>query len=104
MHQQNILQTGAAACATLCLKFLPHPSHRCCVLLLVLLLGTPQVDSRALLQLASTQYGVKFAPGPVCQGPPNCVRLSFSFYEPQDLAMGAERLAAALQAYLSQNQ
>jgi 2-aminoadipate transaminase len=62
-----------------------------------------QVDSRALLQLASSRYAVKFAPGAVCQGQPNCVRLSFSFYEPQDLAVGVERLAAALQAYLSDN-
>jgi DNA-binding transcriptional MocR family regulator len=57
----------------------------------------------ALLQLAAEQRtGVKFVPGPVCNGPADCIRLSFSFYTAPEIREGVRRLAATLRAYLQE--
>ena len=61
-----------------------------------------QVDSKELLSLAGDKHKVKFVPGPACHGPANCIRLSFSFYDPEDLREGVQRLAAALKEYAEQ--
>jgi len=59
----------------------------------------PQVDTKELLLTAAADHSVRFAPGAVCKGASNCLRLSFSFYQPEELHEGARRLAAAVAAY-----
>lgn len=64
----------------------------------------PGVDAARLLERAGPQHGVKFVPGPVCQGAPHCVRLAFSFYPADELREGVARLAAALEDYKKDSQ
>ncbi|WIA33240.1 hypothetical protein OEZ86_006382 [Tetradesmus obliquus] len=60
----------------------------------------PQVCAEELLQLAEAKHRVRFVPGRACQGLRHMVRLSFSFYQPDELQQGVARLAAALDDYL----
>ena len=61
------------------------------------------MDATQLLQLASTRFGVRFVPGPVCNGAPHCIRLAFSFYPPEEIREGVRRLAAALDSYMQEH-
>jgi 2-aminoadipate transaminase len=57
-------------------------------------------DATALLERAEA-HGVRFTPGPRCAVERDLrgfVRLSFAFYEPTELELGVERLAALLRA------
>lgn len=55
-----------------------------------------QVCSQELLKLAESRYKVRFVPGKACDGMPQMARLSFAFYQPDELQEGVKRLAAAL--------
>lgn len=69
-----------------------------------LFLGTVllQVCSQDLLLFAQDKFQVKFTPGHVCDGQAHMIRLSFAFYREQELQTGAQRLGAAIRAYLKQ--
>jgi len=58
------------------------------------------VDSRELLALALEKYKVAFLPG-AAAGPKftNTLRLSFSYYSAEDVAVGAKRVAEVIKAY-----
>lgn len=60
------------------------------------------VDARALLEGAAARHKVRFAPGPLCLGPADAARLSFSFYSEAELEEAARRLAAALREALGE--
>jgi DNA-binding transcriptional MocR family regulator len=60
-----------------------------------------QVCAEELLQLAEAKHSVRFVPGRACEGLRHMVRLSFSFYRPDELQEGVNRLAAALADYLA---
>lgn len=66
------------------------------------MLFASQVCSEELLSFAAEKFQVKFTPGRVCDGQANMLRLSFAFYNPQELREGAKRLGAAVRAYLQQ--
>jgi len=58
------------------------------------------VDGRELLALATEKYKVLFLPG-AAAGPSfiRTLRLSFSYYSPEDVGVGAQRLAEAIKAF-----
>ena len=58
-------------------------------------------DTRVLLKHAeTTRAGVRFTPGAACGGDPGCIRLCFAFYSPDELKLGVERLALAIETFL----
>lgn len=87
---QPVLMTTTTNEITTCLLLFGH-----CFLLL-------QV-SQDLLSCAADNFGVKFTPGRVCDGQAHMLRLSFAFYSEQELREGAQRLGAAVRAYLQQS-
>lgn len=69
-----------------------------------MLLSLVQVCSQDLLAFAAEKFKVRFTPGRVCDGQAHMLRLSFAFYSPDELEAGATRLAAAIKAYMHQQQ
>lgn len=61
-----------------------------------------QVCTQDLLAFAAANYKVKFTPGRVCDGQAHNLRLSHAFYTEEELKTGAQRLGAAIRAYLRQ--
>jgi len=59
------------------------------------------VNAEDLLVVAEQTFKVKFTPGPRCFGRPNTIRISFAFYQPEEMEEGVQRLARALDHYLA---